>query len=252
MRMALIAAATLLPAAATAQQAIVLRPGEVLLEVQAVGEVRSAPDEATIGAGVVTQAPTARAAIEANNVTMQRLVAAIRAAGIEGGALRTRELSVRPRYSRPPRRTDGRGDDPDDFAPRIVGYDASNRVAAELRDTARLPALLDAMTGAGANQIDGPNFALADPRPAGLLARQRAVAEARAQAETLAAAAGMRIARTLRISERGGSGRYLEQTGYDAPPNAEEITVTGSRVPVEVGEITTRAQVSIDYALVPR
>lgn len=250
MRWALGIGLALVAASSNAQQAIVLAPGEVLLEVDATGEIKSAPDQATVFAGVVTEAPTARGAVEANSRAMARLVAAIRAAGVAEREVRTQDVSVSPRYSQPPRDYDGQ-----QFVPRIVGYTANNSVRIELADPSRLSALLDAMTAAGANPINGPNFALADDRAVALRAREQAVARAREQAEVLARAAGMRVARTLRISERGGRGEYMGFTGSD-------IYVTASRAgapsppppapPVQIGEISTTRAISIDYALVPR
>lgn len=234
---------------ARAQQAITLNPGEVLLEVDGVGEVRAAADKATIQAGVVAQAETARAAIEANSQAMDRVLAAIRAQRIEPSRVRTQIVSIAPRYSRPPiNRTD-------EYVPRIAGYDARNSVAIEVKDPARLPALLDALTLAGANEINGPRLEIDDPRSLQLEARRRAVAQAQAQAEALAQASGMRLARVLRISERGGRGLFVgppPPPPPPAPPPPGSISVSGSRVAVEPGQITVSAQVSVDFALLPR
>jgi len=98
---------------------------------------------------------------------------------------------------------------------------------------------------AGANTVGGPTFSLSDSKPAERQARTAAVAAALEEAETYASALNMRVGRVLRVSERGD---FDEEGG-------EYIVVTGSRIrrtPIEPGELTTRVNVWIDYALVPR
>lgn len=246
MRLAgLIAAAALaaLPAWVGAQTVpIALAPGEVLLNVQAHGDHPSRPDVMTISAGVVTTAASAREAMAANSALAGRLIEAVRAHGIDPRDARTAELSVEPLLEDPDSdstdRRDGRG-------PRILGYVATNKLELRLRDLARAPDLIDALFSAGANSVEGPRFSLADPAPAERLARRAAVAAARTEADTYAEALGMRVSRVLRVSERG----TFEWEGN------ETIVVTGSRIRrpnIEPGELTTRIQVWIDYALVPR
>ena len=247
MRLAGLAAAlalAALPAAAAAQNVpIALNPGEVLLNVQAEGQHRSRPEVMTITAGVVTTAPTAREALTANSALANRLVDVVRAKGVEPRDVRTTELSVDPQLEElsddAAERAEREG-----RAPRILGYVASNKLELRLRDLAKAPDLIDALFVAGANSVRGPAFSLADPAPAERLARRAAVAAARLEADTYAEALGMRIARVLRISERG---EFDSDDGY--------IVVTGSRIrstPIEPGELTTRIRVWIDYAMVPQ
>jgi uncharacterized protein YggE len=241
MRLAGLAAAlafAALSVAAGAQDiAIGLAPGEVLLEVNAEGEHLSRPDLMEITAGVVTTGRTAKEALAANSTQANRLLAAVRQNGIAPRDVQTSELSVTPQFAR---------DDTDDETRvrRITGYLARNQLRLRLRELGRAPDVVNALFEAGANEVQGPSFDLSDPAPSLRAARRAAVAEARAEADTYAEALGMRVARVLRVSERGPSRR---EEGY--------ITVTGSRVrstPLEPGEISTAIEVWIDYALVPR
>jgi hypothetical protein len=248
MRLAGLAAAlalAALPAGVSAQTVpIALAPGEVLLNVQAHGDHASRPDVMTITAGVVTVAASAREAMAGNSALAGRLIEAVRSHGIDPRDAKTAELSVVPQFedlsddSAARAEREGRG-------PRILGYVASNKLELRLRDLARAPDLIDALFSAGANSVQGPRFSLANPAPAQRLARRAAVAAAREEADTYAEALGMRVSRVLRVSERGS----FEWEGE------ETIVVTGSlikRPNIEPGEITTRIQVWIDYAMVPR
>jgi uncharacterized protein YggE len=237
----LIAAAALAaaPAAAGAQTVpITLNPGEVLLNVQAEGVSLAKPNVMTITAGVVTTGRTAREALGANNAKAQTLLATVRAQGVEARDVKTSVLSVEPRTDEDRAQRENR-------EPRITGYVATNQIELRLRDLNRAAEIIDALFQAGANTVNGPRFSLADPAPAQREARRAAVAAAREEADTYAAALGMRVARILRVSERGD---------FNVEGD-EEIMLLGSRVRqpnLAAGELSTKIRVWIDYAMVPR
>jgi uncharacterized protein YggE len=230
-----------LAAPVAAQDPVIsLAPGEVLLKVDAEGEFLVRPDMMGISAGVVTTGRTAKEALDANAALANRLVAAVRASGVEPRDVQTSELTVNPQFAR----DEAARVDNEDSIRRITGYVARNRLALRLRDLRSAANIVNALFEAGANEVQGPSFGLQDPAPALKGARQAGIAQARVQAETYAEALGMRIARVLRVSERDNS---IEEDGT--------ITVTGSRIrstPIEPGEITVRTQVWVDYAMVPR
>ena len=233
------AAALALSAPAAAQQVpIELRPGEVLIQVETEGIYTVRPDMMTVTAGVITTGATAKEALAANAALANRLIEAVRASDVEARDVRTSELTVDPRFNRDDRRTEN------DVPPRILGYIARNRIELRLRDLGKAPEIINALFEAGANEVRGPMFGLADPDPALREARKAAVREAEKEAQDYADAMGLRVARVLRVSERGG---------LDLGEGM--IIVTGSRImptPVEPGELDVRMKVWIDYALVPR
>ena len=69
--------------------------------------------------------------------------------------------------------------------------------------SSKLGAALDALVAAGANQMNGVNFAIQDTAPLLAEARAEAVADAKAKAETYAKAAGVSLGPILSISENG-------------------------------------------------
>ena len=197
---ALLAAALALPAmAATAQSTAQPAPVPVagadgtLLSVSAQGQSHRIPDVASLSAGVVTQATDANAALRANAEQMNRLMAAIKAAGIAERDIRTSGLNVSPQYSR----SEGQ-------APEISGYQASNTVSRKVRDIGNLGEVIDALVASGANQVHGPNFEIGEPDEAHDEARATALETARARADMYAQSLGMRVRRIVSISEGGG------------------------------------------------
>ena len=88
------------------------------------GEVRAAPDMATINSGVTTQGATAREALDANTAAMSELIAALKQSGIEARDIQTSGFSVNPNYVY----SDARDDLGYTMPPKINGYQVSNSV----------------------------------------------------------------------------------------------------------------------------
>ena len=190
---AAIVAAMPLPAIAqAATQSAVMIDGTIL-DVAATGKTSRVPDVATIRAGVVTQAPTAAAALNENANRVDRMLAALKSAGVAARDIQTATISLQPQYRYA-----------ENQPPVITGYQASNTVAVRFRDVARSGTILDTLVKQGANQIEGPNLAIDKPEAAEDEARVDAVAKARARAELYARAAGLSVTRIVSISETGG------------------------------------------------
>jgi len=193
----LLLAAALITAAIPAAAQVPAQPVAVvdgtILDVTAIGRTRRVPDVATIRAGVVTQAPTAAAALTDNAARVGRVLAALKAAGVAPRDVQTATISLQPQYRYG-----------ENVPPAITGYGASNTVSVRFRDVAKSGTILDALVREGANQIDGPNLSIDAPDAAEDEARADAIAKARARAEVYARAAGLRVDRILSIGEGEG------------------------------------------------
>lgn len=239
----LLAAAMACAGPVNAQVALELRPGETLLEVQAVGQTSVAPDIAYLEIGVVTTATGAKEATDANAEKMTGVIAAIRAAGIEPRFIRSEQINVQPRFARA-------GQNDFQGQAQITGYVARNSVNVTVTKLDLASAVVTAAFGAGANSVNGPNLGLLDSSKAVAEARKDALADARAEAETYAAGLGMRVARVLRVSERGRS--------TDGVANAnllhrlESPAASYAATPVARGEMRQRVTLWIDFALAPK
>lgn len=187
-----------------------------LLSVQAQAEASQAPDIATISAGVVTQAADGDAAMRENAGQMNRVLAALKSAGVAERDIQTSGVNLHPQYRYV-----------ENQAPQITGYQASNTVNVKLRDVARMGKVLDALVASGANQINGPSFGIDKPEPLFDQARVEALKLAQARAETYAKALGLRVRRIVSIGE-GGAGMpapmprmaMMKAEAYDSTPVA--------------------------------
>ena len=204
-----------------------------LLNISATAEARRVPDVATLSAGVVTEAADGNSAMRQNAQQMDKVVAAIRAAGIAERDVQTSGINLGPRYQYA-----------DNQAPKITGYQASNTVSLKVRDITRLGKVLDALAAQGANQINGPSFEIDQPEPVRDEARMAALKQAQDRAQTYAKSLGMQVRRIVSISENGGGGmRPMMMSAPAASMRAEMDT------PVAAGETTVSVSLDVVFEL---
>jgi uncharacterized protein YggE len=207
-----------------------------VITVTGTGMASAAPDEAQVSAGVIAQAATAEAALDANTAAMQRVFGALRDAGIEGRNVQTSNFSVSPQYE--PYREGN-------IEPmQIIAYQVSNQVTVVLEDVAQVGETLDALVRSGANQLYGISFSISEPKPLEDMARRDAVLDAAAKARTLAEAAGVTLGPVISISEGGG--------GYQPPMPymmRDMAMASAAPPPVAVGESTLSVSISITYGI---
>jgi len=209
-----LSAAMMQSGVALAQQAPTASIAEMastpLVRVNISESLRTPPDEASITVGTQAKASTATEAVAANKTKTEKLLAAIRAAGIRERDIQTQGIQLQPDY-RWDNEPGGRGHQT------LVGYIASNSVQVKTRDIDKLTSLLDSLTTAGADTVYGPNFAISDPAPLRKEARIRAMARGQEEATEFARNNGYTSVRLLSVEEG------VSYRGTD-------IVVTGSRI----------------------
>ena len=227
-------ALSLLATVACAQQVVAPAGDGTLLSVSAQAEAHRVPDVATVSAGVVTQAPDANAAMRANAAQMDKVMAAIRAAGIAERDIQTSGINVNPQYPYA-----------ENMPPAITGYQANNTVSLKVRDIAKLGKVLDALVASGANQVNGPSFEVDQPEAGYDEARRAALEKAQARAQMYAKALGLRVRRIVSIDEGGGFQPPRPVPMMAMAARAEKAYDTA----VSPGETTLGANLSVVFEL---
>jgi uncharacterized protein YggE len=221
------------PAAAQQQPSISQAIEGTRLDVTATGEVTRVPDVAIISAGVVTRAATATAAIRDASERMQRILAALKRAGVEDRDVQTGSIGLNPEYRYP-----------ENQAPQLVAYNASNQLTIKFRDISRAGKILDALVSEGANQISGPTLSIDKPEAALDEARAKAVASGRARAELYARSLGLHVVRIVSVSESGG---------YAVPPPAPPVPMMAAEsrayTKIEPGEQKLQVTLAMTFEL---
>lgn len=226
--LSLAAAAPAAPAPAPPADRLTAAPRT--LRVTGEGRVSVPPDLATVTFAAVAVDPSLSKATRDAGDRARRLLDAVAAAGVPAADVQTS------RYEVQVERGAERPQDP----PRIRGYRVANAVTVRLRELDRLGALLDRAVAAGANEVEGPAFSRADPSPEEARALAAAVRAARAKAEELARAAGVRLGPVLELRE-GGAG--------PGPIPVVRALAARAEVPVSPGLLTVERSVELVFAL---
>jgi len=231
---ALLLGAASLPTAAVAQQtpSITQTIAGSRLDISATGEVTRVPDIAVISTGVVSRSATATGALQDAADRMQRVLAALKRAGVEDRDVQTSNISLNPEYRYV-----------ENQPPQLTGYTASNQLTIRFRDIRNSGKILDALVGQGANQINGPSLTIDKPEAALDEARARAIAAGRARAELYARSLGMRVARVVSVSESGG---------YAVPPPAPPMVMQMARsadTSIQPGEQKLQVTLAMTFEL---
>jgi uncharacterized protein YggE len=210
---------------------------EHTISVSGTGTVTLMPDVADLQLGVLTSRPTVKAAQADAAVAMTRILAALKALGIDDKDIQTSNVSLQPIYDY------SSGINP----PRITGFQMSNSVAVTIRDLTKLGDAIDNSLAAGATSLDGVDFRVEDQTGAEAQARQAAMAEAKSKAQTLATAAGITIGGVASISETSAPIPYPIMYGAAAPAAA----VDGSKVatPIQAGTTDVTITVNVVYLI---
>jgi uncharacterized protein YggE len=227
-------AAAALPLPAAAQPASITQTiAGTRLDINATGEATRVPDIAVISAGVVTRSSSATGAIQDAADKMQKVLAALKRAGIADRDVQTSNVSLNPEYRYP-----------ENESPQLVGYTASNQVTVRFRDIRNSGKVLDALVSQGANQINGPNLTIDKPEAALEEARANAVQIGRARAELYARSLGLHVVRVVSVAESGG---------YAVPPPAPPVPMMAraqmASTNIEPGEQKLEVTLSMTFEL---
>ncbi len=207
------------------------RPTPPFIRVHGEATVTVQPDQARIDIGVTTQTQTAQAAAADNAQRLEAVLTELRRALGAGAEIKTVSYSLNPDYRYPK----------EGGEPTITGYTATNVVRVTLNDLTRVGQAIDAATKSGANQVHRLQFTLKDEQAAQSQALRAAAVKAKAKAESLAQALGLKIARVLSVVESSG----------DVQPIMRDVTLAraeaAASTPVEPGTIEVRATVTLDH-----
>lgn len=203
------------------------------LDVSATGEVTRVPDVAIVSAGVVSRSSTATGALQDTADRMQRVLAALKRAGVDDRDIQTSSVSLNPEYRYV-----------ENQPPQLTGYTASNNVTVRFRDIRNSGKILDVLVGQGANQISGPTLTVDKPEAALDEARAKAIAIGRARAELYARSLGLRVVRVVSVNESAGS--------YPVPPPMPmyaRADMAQAKTSIEPGEQKLQVNLAMTFEL---
>jgi uncharacterized protein YggE len=204
------------------------------LTVSGTGLVYVVPDIAYIYVGVHSQAETVAKTLTQNNQLANAIRDALVAQGVAVKDIQTSSFNI---YPQPEYDNNGK------VTRNLFAVD--NSVYVTVRNLENLSALLDVVANTGANSINGVYFDVQDKSSALEQARQLAIADAKKQAEQVAAVAGVTLGRLLNINLYNANAPVIAEGkggGGGAP-------MASSQVPVSTGQMSITADVTLVYEL---
>jgi uncharacterized protein YggE len=231
----LIISMALLPVAAAAADPAC---PENLISVSGTGEILTAPDIGLATFGVQTENQDVKIAQQENARIMDGIISALVTAGIPREDIQTVSYTIYPVYD----------DNTRPFSQKIKYYQVTSMVQVKVRDVARTGEIIDIAVNAGANQVSSVAFTLSPEKEKTLRAQAltEAVANARYDADVTAAATGVTITGVKSVSV----GSVYVPVYYDNRySGAAEMKSAAVPTPIEAGQITVTAQVSISYLI---
>jgi uncharacterized protein len=205
------------------------------ISVSGAGRVNVVPDVVDLRLGVDVTRPKVKDARAVAAAQMNRVIAALKAAGIAEKDIQTANLSLQPVYD-----YSNSG-----AAPRLVGYRLTNTVAATVRDLDKVGDAVDGAMAAGANTLDSITFRVDDPAKAEAQARDAAMADAKAKADALAKAAGVSIVGVASIAETSSP----VPVAYEYRGGAALDAAAEAPTPIMAGTNEVSVSVSVVYLL---
>jgi uncharacterized protein len=196
------------------------------ITVNGTGIVTSVPNQADFTFGVSANATNATAALTANAKQMTQVIGVLKALGIAARNIQTAQISITPNTNQ--------------AGTTVVSYTATNSVTARTTSIATSGKIIDGVVHAGANLVGGPSLTASDQQALSRRALKAAIADARARAGVIAAAAHVTLGRVRSVTEASGG------PITSGPVAASKSAAT----PVEAGTVQTEADLTVTFDIV--
>ncbi len=206
-------------------------PNEHTIVVDGTGTVTGTPDIATVTLGVDTKAADVATAQSQNSLTVNGLLAQVKALGVADADVQTSNYSV----------YENSVWNPDTQTYEASGWIVSQTLTVKVRDTAKVSSILDAAGKSGVTNVSGPSFTIDDPSNLKDQAREEAVADAQAKALKLAAQLGVTLEAVVGYTEYADS--YPPYPYYDSALSA------GGGSVISPGSNDVTLNVSVTYKI---
>ncbi len=214
--------------------AVSLAAAETRITVSGTGETRISADTAVISMGVSARDRDVLKAQQTVNEHIAKIRQALLDCGVAEENINTDYMSIYAIY------------DYDEDVERVQAYSASMTLAVKVTDMEIVGKVIDEAFAAGANTLNGISFSASDTDAARDESLKAAAAEARAKAEVLAEASGLKITGIETVSE-GNVYSYDNSVGNFSAKRMEEAADTGSGTVVQAAKLIVSVTVTVTF-----
>lgn len=193
------------------------------ITVNGVGEIKLAPDMATISLGVETLNESLATAQKENSEGITNLINAIKDFGIKEEDIKTKNFYVYQRYDY------SQGE-------KFLGYQVSNYIDFKTKDVDNVGTIVNKLLESGANKFSGISFSIEDYESAYKLALEKALENAKNKASAIAD----REISSYEVCEEGNYS-IITRDAYSLS------SINGNNNSIMKGEITVRANIRVIF-----
>jgi len=212
-------------------------PGDTQAGISVSGEGRATgkPDLAIVILGVWSEEKTVGSARTKAAQAMSAIQESMKRNGVAAADMQTTQFRVEPQFDYTKQRQV------------LRGFRVTHDLTAKVRDIDRTDKVVDdaIVAGGDSTRVQELRFSIENPEALRTEARKKAVADAKAKAQTLAAAAETTLGRPIAISESGGVVRPLYKS-MRTMAVAEEAAPPS---PIATGDLDIVITVQVTYAV---
>jgi len=203
-----------------------------VFQVDGQGSATAVPNSANISFSVTKQATNVQDAQNQTNSTVQKVLDGLKQDGIDAKDIKTTNYSLSPNYT---------------VNSTISGYSVTQSIQLHLEPLDKTNNAIDTITSNGGNNIGQVDFGFDDATQASLedKARKDAVEKAKAKAESLARASGIRLGPIINVVESSNTIPRPVPLMMNAKAGAGESQPTQ----VTPGESTISTSVTLSYQI---
>ena len=163
------------------------------LSVVGTGQVDVVPDVANVQAGIISEGQTVEEVENEINEINNKIIAAVEKLGIDKKDIKTSNYSINPNYEPVPVQFPNKSEP--------FGYTGNASLTLTIRKQEVVANIIIAATEAGANNVYNAGFVVDDPSKYREEARNKAIENAKEQAEKLSRELGIKLGRIVNIVE---------------------------------------------------
>lgn len=221
--------------AVTLMFTVSLALGETKITVSGTGETQISADTAIVSLGVNARDKDVLAAQQKANAIIASIREAMTSLGIPEDCVNTDYMNIYAIY------------DYQDDQEEVMAYNAGSTLAIKVTSMDAVGEVIDSAFAAGANTLNGISFSASDTDTAKAESLKKAVADAKAKAEILAEASGLKINRIDLITEGGTFSYDNTVSNFSARGLAEEKEMDAGSTVVRAAKLIVSASVTVTF-----
>lgn len=207
------------------------------ISVDGTSVIKAMPDRATVNISIESTAKDAKEASAQNAIVMNKIQKDIMALAITKDNIKTTNYNLYPLYNR---KDNGRQE--------ITGYSVSNQITVTVDNIDIVGNVIDTAINAGANSVNSVEFSLKDPQSYKDKVLVQAINDAKRKADIIAKTLGKNVVNVVSVNFNNS---YIEARTFNSMmyAKAADSAAVGASSPIQAGDISVKANVSIVFEI---